>query len=152
MLRLSRLADYGVMVMAHVAAAPAAVHTADAAAAATGLPGPTVAKLMAKLCRAGLLASQRGARGGYSLSREPQAMTVADIVSALDGPIALTQCSEHQPSACDRENLCVSRRGIHKINSAIRQALESVSLAELARPAYDFMQPPAERPAASRPT
>ena len=110
MLRLSRLADYGVMVMAHVAASPNAVHNAEAAAAATGLPGPTVAKLLAKLSRAGLLHSQRGARGGYRLARAPEAVSVADIVAALDGPIALTQCSEHQPSACDRENLCVSRR------------------------------------------
>jgi len=152
MLRLSRLADYGVMVMAHVAAAPAAVHTAEAAAAATGLPGPTVAKLLAKLGRAGLLVSQRGAKGGYSLQRPAAQIAVADIIAALDGPIALTQCSHNQPSTCDRENLCVSRRGINKINNAIRQALESVSLAELTRPNYDFMLPPVQRPAATRPS
>ncbi len=154
MLRLSRLADYGVMVMAHVAAAPAAVHNAVDAATATGLPGPTVAKLMAKLARAGLLASHRGAKGGYRLSRSPCEISVAEIVIALDGPIALTQCSTHaanpaSPSACDRESLCVSRRGINRINSAIRQALEDVSLAELAKPAFDFMaEPPPRNPAA----
>ncbi len=151
MLRLSRLADYGVMVMAHVAAAPSAVHTAEAAAAATGLPGPTVAKLLARLSRAGLLTSQRGAKGGYHLSRPAEAITVADIVSALDGPIALTQCSEHQPSTCDRENLCVSRRGINKINTAIRDALQSVSLTELVRPHYDFMLPSLPRATAPAP-
>jgi len=157
MLRLSRLADYGVMVMAHVAAAPDAVHNALDAATATGLPGPTVAKLMAKLARAGLLASQRGAKGGYRLSRSSCKISVADIVIALDGPIALTQCSgTHSPqpaapSACDRESLCVSRRGINRINSAIRQALEEVSLTELAKPAYDFMSEPPPRASAARP-
>lgn len=141
MLRLSRLADYGVMVMAHVAAEPDGVHNAGDAAAATGLPGPTVAKIMAKLSRAGLLSSLRGAHGGYRLAGKPEGISVAAIVTALDGPIALTQCSSnHQPSACDRENLCVSRRGINRINTAIRTALESVTLAELARP-YDFFGP-----------
>lgn len=146
MLRLSRLADYGVMVMAHVAAEPDGVHNAGDAATATGLPGPTVAKIMAKLSKAGLLVSQRGARGGYRLADAPEAISVAAIVTALDGPIALTQCSSNhqpsnpQPSACDRENLCVSRRGINRINTAIRSALEGVSLAELVRP-YDFFGP-----------
>lgn len=139
MLRLSRLADYGVMVMAHIAAEPEGVHNASDAAAATGLPGPTVAKIMAKLGRAGLLASQRGAHGGYRLADAPENVSVAAIIAALDGPIALTQCSSG-PSACDHENLCVSRRGINRVNTAIRNALEGVTLAELARP-YDFFGP-----------
>lgn len=150
MLKLSRLADYGVMVMAHVAAKPDAVHNAVDAAQATGLPGPTVAKLMAKLARGGLLVSSRGARGGYRLKEAPEAIPVAAIVAALDGPIALTQCSKSGPSACDRENLCVSRRGINRINTAIRDALEAVSLAELARP-YDFFDLPPRPPAAGPP-
>jgi len=152
MLRLSRLSDYAVMVMAHVAAAPDAVHNALDAAQATGLPGPTVAKLMARLGRGGLLQSTRGAKGGYRLSRPPAQITVADIVTALDGPIALTQCSKSGPSACDVENVCVSRRGINRINNAIRHALEEVTLAELARP-FDFFlpAPPAAAVAAARP-
>lgn len=142
MLRLSRLADYGVMVMAHIAAEPGGVHNASDAAIATGLPGPTVAKIMAKLGRAGLLISHRGAHGGYRLAAAPDQVSVAAIVTALDGPIALTQCSDHHtPSACDRENLCVSRRGINRINTAIRNALEGVTLAELAQPSYDFLGP-----------
>lgn len=152
MLRLSRLADYGVMVMAHVAADPVGVHNASDAAQATGLPGPTVAKIMAKLAKNGLLASQRGARGGYRLAAGPEETTVAAIITALDGPIALTQCSDHQqPSACDRENLCVSRRGINRINTAIRSALEGVTLAELVRPTYDFFGPLPPRAAAPPP-
>jgi FeS assembly SUF system regulator len=151
MLRLSRLADYGVMVMAHVAADPVGVHNATDAAAATGLPGPTVAKIMAKLGRAGLLVSQRGAHGGYRLAAPPEQVSVAAIITALDGPIALTQCSSnHEPSACDRENLCVSRRGINRINTAIRTALEGVTLAELARP-YDFFGPLPARAAVPAP-
>lgn len=152
MLRLSRLADYGVMVMAHAAADPTGVHNVSDAAAATGLPGPTVAKIMAKLGRAGLLVSHRGAHGGYRLATAPEQITVASIITALDGPIALTQCSDHHtPSACDRENLCVSRRGINRINTAIRSALEGVTLAELARPSYDFLGPLPPRASASAP-
>lgn len=151
MLRLSRLADYGVMVMAHVAADAKGVHNAADAAAATGLPGPTVAKIMARLGKAGLLTSSRGARGGYRLAAPPEEVSVAAIVTALDGPIALTQCSGvHTPSACDHENLCVSRRGINRINTAIRGALEGVMLAELARP-YDFLGTYPPRAAASVP-
>ncbi|WP_370152122.1 SUF system Fe-S cluster assembly regulator [Ferrovibrio sp.] len=151
MLRLSRLADYGVMVMAHVAADPDAAYNAADTAAATGLPGPTVAKIMARLGKAGLLTSQRGAHGGYRLAQPAEVLSVADIVTALDGPIALTQCSTSGPSACDRENLCVSRRGINRINNAIRGALEGVTLAELARPYDFFAAPPPRRGAAATP-
>ena len=150
MLRLSRLADYGVMVMAHIASEPEGVHNAADAAAATGLPGPTVAKIMAKLSKAGLLTSLRGAHGGYRLANAPEQMSVAEIITALDGPIALTQCSSG-PSVCDRENLCVSRRGINRVNLAIRNALEGVTLAELARPPYDFFGPFPPRAGASFP-
>lgn len=149
MLRLSRLADYGVMVMAHIAAEPEGAHNATDTAAATGLPGPTVSKIMARLSKAGLLTSQRGAHGGYRMAQPAEAVSVAAIVTALDGPIALTQCSTSGPSACDRENLCVSRRGINRINTAIRSALEGVTLAELARP-YDFFAPPPPANAALR--
>jgi len=107
-------------------------HNAFDLAAATGLPAPTVSKLLAALARAGVLVSQRGAKGGYRLARPPAAITAADIVSAVDGPIALTVCIEHGAGACDVESLCPTRSGWRRINDAVRDAMKSVSLAELA--------------------
>ena len=134
MIRLSRLADYGVVLACQMAVKADCCHNAFDLAAATGLPAPTVSKLLAALARAGVLVSQRGAKGGYRLARPPGAITAADIVSAVDGPIALTVCIEHGAGACDVESLCPSRSGWRRINDAVRNAMKSVSLAELAFP------------------
>ena len=132
MIRLSRLADYGVVLACQMAVKADGCHNAYDLAAATGLPAPTVSKLLAALARAGVLVSQRGAKGGYRLARAPEAITAADIVSAVDGPIALTVCIEHGAGACDVESLCPTRSGWRRINDAVRDAMKSVSLAELA--------------------
>ena len=134
MIRLSRLADYGVVLACHMAAQSDRCHNAFDLAATTGLPAPTVSKLLAALARAGLLVSHRGAKGGYRLARSALEVTAADIVSAVDGPIALTICIEQGDGACDVESLCPTRRGWRRINDAVRQALGSVTLAELAFP------------------
>jgi len=134
MIRLSRLADYGVVLACQMAVKADRCHNAFDLAAATGLPAPTVSKLLAALARAGVLVSQRGAKGGYRLARTPEAITAADIVSAVDGPIALTVCIEHGAGACDVESLCPTRSGWRRINDAVRNAMKSVSLAELAFP------------------
>ncbi len=139
MIRLSRLADYGVFLMSRMAADDESVHNAVDIATATGLPVPTVSKLLTALARAGLLDSQRGAKGGYRLGRDPGGITVADIVSAVDGPIALTMCIEHGPGTCDVESFCSVGRGWHRINDAVRQALSEVSLAEIAGPVPHLM-------------
>jgi FeS assembly SUF system regulator len=131
-IRLSRLADYGVVLACHMAVKADRCHNAFDLAAATGLPAPTVSKLLAALARAGVLVSQRGAKGGYRLARAPEAISAADIVSAVDGPIALTVCIEHGAGACDVESLCPTRSGWRRINDAVRDAMKSVSLAELA--------------------
>jgi len=132
MIRLSRLADYGVVLACQMAGRHDRCHNAFDLAALTGLPAPTVSKLLAALARAGILASQRGAKGGYRLARAADRITAADIVSAIDGPVALTVCIEHGDGACDVEAMCPTRRGWQRINDAVRAALESVSLAELA--------------------
>lgn len=131
MIRLSRLADYAVLLMSRVATTPDAVHNAIDIAEATGLPTPTVSKLLAILAREGLLKSVRGAKGGYGLAQPARDITVAHIIAAIDGPIAITHCIEHGPGSCDVETLCPSRVGWHAINRAVRQALEGVSLAEI---------------------
>jgi FeS assembly SUF system regulator len=142
MIRLSRLADYGVVLAGHMAGASERFFNAFELAAGTGLPAPTVSKILAMLARAGVLASQRGAKGGYRLARRPSEITLAQIIGALDGPIALTVCIEQGDGACDVEHLCPSRRGWHRINDAIRKAFEDVTLADMS-PALMFGEAPA---------
>jgi FeS assembly SUF system regulator len=132
MIRLSRLADYGVVLAGRMATRPELYHNAMELAEATGLPTPTVSKILAALARDGVLLSQRGVKGGYRLSRRPADISVADIISALDGPIALTLCIEQGPRACDVESICPNRHGWQRVNDAVRHALNSVSLADMA--------------------
>ena len=104
MLRISKLTDYGVALMAHLAQEPARVHTASELSAALLLGAPTVSKLMKQLARGGLLSSQRGVNGGYALARDAGDISVADIVDALEGAIALTECA--LPGACSQAEHC----------------------------------------------
>ncbi len=131
MIRLSRLADYGVVLAGHMANRPDEFHNALELAERTLLPTPTVSKILAALGRGGVLVSHRGAKGGYRLAREPGRISVADIIAALDGPIALTLCIEHGDGACDVEAICPSRQGWHRINAALLKALQEVSLADM---------------------
>lgn len=131
MIRLSRLADYAVVLMSRMAQTPDGVHNAIDIAEATGLPAPTVSKLLATLGRAGLLKSVRGAKGGYGLALSSHEITIASIIAAIDGPIAITHCIEHGPGSCDVELLCPSRQGWQVINRAVQQALDGVKLAEI---------------------
>lgn len=131
MIRLSRLADYSVVLMTHIACSPPMSHSAQSVARATAIPLPTASKLLSSLAGAGVLAATRGARGGYRLARRPEQISVAEIVGTIDGPIALTQCIEHGPGYCELEGLCPSRTGWQVINRAVRKAFEEVSLADL---------------------
>ena len=142
-MRLSRLADYGVILMSEMASARGGVHNAQEMASATGLPLPTVSKLLSALARAELLEGIRGVKGGFRLARGPHLISVADIIIAVDGPVALTQCIERGPGSCDVESFCPTQRGWRAINDAVRTALEGVSLAEFAAP----LDPWAARPA-----
>ena len=141
MMRLSHLADFAVVLMTHVAQHHERVHTASEAAAATQLPVPTVAKVLARLCRERLLTSIRGVKGGYRLARPAAEISVGAIVNALDGPIALTQCIKLGPGRCEVEAVCPSRVGLHRINVAVHKALDDVSLADIATPAQAFRAP-----------
>lgn len=132
MIKVSRLADYGVVLACHIAGHHGQCHNAYDLAETTGLPAPTVSKLLAALAKAGILISIRGAKGGYRLARSADQITAADIVTAVDGPIALTVCLEQGDGVCDVESLCPTRRGWHRLNEAIRAALASVPLSELA--------------------
>ncbi|HYH17288.1 MAG TPA: SUF system Fe-S cluster assembly regulator [Azospirillum sp.] len=147
MIRLSKLTDYAIVVMSEMARRVGTVHTVAQLADRTGVPAPTVAKLMKSLTPAGLMTSHRGAAGGYALTRPATDITIADIVVALDGPIALTACVEGAGEECGVESLCPMRGGWEKINAAIRGALEQVTLADMMMPAWT---PPPGEPAATR--
>jgi FeS assembly SUF system regulator len=134
MLRLSNLADYGVVVMtaaARAAETAAAPLSASQVSTLTGIPAPTVAKLMGQLGRAGLLTSQRGVAGGFALARPAARVSLADIVEAIDGPIALTHCG-NSDAGCDLSHACAVRPHWAPVNRAVKAALSQVSLADLA--------------------
>ena len=141
MIKLSRMTDYGMILMVQLARMPEQVTAAAELTDYTALPGPTVSKLLKQLSRAGLLVSQRGMNGGYLLSRPIDEISVADIISALEGPIALTECMTAEGAACEIEALCPTQTNWRKINNALVKALDSVSLAEMARPIFDTAAP-----------
>ncbi len=133
MLKLSKLADYATVLMTFIARDAGHVHSGLELAERSGLPPPTVAKLLKTLARGGLLQSLRGAHGGYRLARPAARISVADIIAALEGPIAVTECTSH-PGGCTLESECSTRANWRLINVAIRQALEAVTLAQMAAP------------------
>jgi FeS assembly SUF system regulator len=142
MIILSKLADYGVIVATHLAAHPDRQATAAAIATATMLPRATVAKLLKAMAHAGLVSATRGAAGGYRLARRPGAISVAEVVAAIDGDIGVTQCSIHAAD-CDRTDYCPTRPHWVAINRAVGAALSAISLAEMIGP-LAFPVPPAE--------
>jgi FeS assembly SUF system regulator len=134
MIRLSRLSDYGIVLMALFAGrAPGALHTAREVALEAQLPLPVVSKILKALARKGLLVSHRGAKGGYTLARSPDLISAAEMISALEGPIGLTECTVH-PGQCVQEASCHVREPWQRINGAVRKALAGVTLADLAQP------------------
>ncbi len=132
MLRISKLTDYGTVLLAHLAANRDCVCSAADAATATNIALPTVSKLLKSLARAGLVTSTRGANGGYRLSREPAAISAADVIDALEGPVSITECSAVD-SQCEHEGQCSVGGAWQRINVAIRRALDDVSLSDLLR-------------------
>ena len=144
MFRLNRLTDYAVVVMTRMNHDPDSLRTAPQIARDTGIPLPTVAKLLNALARACLVMSHRGAAGGYTLSREAQEISVAEIIQALEGPIALTACVSGSGNHCDVETLCPMRGNWDRVNRAIREALNQVSLADMAISSLAFFDPEEE--------
>ena len=130
MLRLSKMTDYAVVVLVKLASIEG-VQTSPGIAQATGVPEPTVAKVLKALAASGLVASQRGARGGYRLMRPLVAIPVADVISAIDGPIALTACVEGSGSACEASSVCPVRGRWDPVNDAVREALTAITLADM---------------------
>jgi len=130
MLRISKLADYGTVVMVKIAAAPFRLHTAAEVADEIGVPLPTVSKLLKGLTRQGLVASKRGALGGYRLARPPEEITIGHVITALEGPVAVTACSDGE-GCCDHEAECATRAPWMRVNEIVQEALEGVTLADM---------------------
>ena len=135
MIRVSRMADYGVVAMTHIARSPSERHTAASIAAHTGVPRPSASKLLKLLAKAGILTSHRGAKGGYALAHAPDRVSVAALVAAVDGPISLADCLDGPSGICELESFCSVRGPWQTISDAIRVALEEVTLADMAEAA-----------------
>jgi len=152
MIRLSRMADYGIVMMTQLATRPGLFVTAPDVSLATGLPVPTVSKILKRLAQAGLLESQRGTKGGYALVRDAANVPMTEIIAAVDGPIALTDCTVTSDGSCDIEALCPTRTNWQKINHAVVEALSGITLADMTLPSPSFLptKPVPERRAAGR--
>ena len=133
MLRLSKLTDYATVILSFMARDNTHVHAAMEIASVTGIALPTVRKILKLLVNAKVLVSTRGSKGGYALARAPEKITIAAVISALEGPIALTECSISQ-QGCEQASGCEIRGNWNLINKTIHNALESVTLADMIRP------------------
>jgi len=129
-LRISKLTDYGTVVLAELANGQAGIASAAEVASATGIALPTVSKLLKELAKAGLVTSTRGSHGGYRLSRPASQISAADVIDALEGPVSITECSASD-SHCDFESVCNVGGAWQRINVAIRRALDDISLEDL---------------------
>ena len=138
MLRISRLTDYATVILAALAQAPGLVQTSASLADQTKLALPTVSKVLKQLQRAGLVASTRGLRGGYQLARPATQISAGDILDALEGPFALTDCASGH-GQCGLEKSCRVGHAWQRLNVTIRRSLHEVSLAQLA--GVDASQP-----------
>lgn len=144
MLRIAKLTDYATVLMVRLAREPARCFSASQLADELGVPLPTVAKLLKRLLQAQLLTSVRGAVGGYTLANAPHAISVADVVQAIEGPVALTECALGKGN-CTLERDCATRANWRLISRAVRVALEAVSLADMALPRMQTISlPPAK--------
>lgn len=131
MMRLNRLTDYAIVLLARMAEKPDEVRTVPQLATQTVVQQPTVAKVLTALAKGGIVSSHRGVSGGYSLARRPADISVAEIITALEGPISLTACVEDADDECSVESLCAMSGNWNKVNTAIRNALEGVTLDDM---------------------
>ena len=132
MIRITKQTDYGIVLLTHMAVHTERQWNAPDLAGETRLPLPMVSKILKLLAREGLLASHRGVKGGYSLAKPAEETSMAEIVAALEGPIAITECIVE--GDCSHEADCSVRGNWQRINEAVRGALEGITLAEMARP------------------
>ncbi|HYX90973.1 MAG TPA: Rrf2 family transcriptional regulator [Myxococcaceae bacterium] len=141
MLRINRLSDYALVLLSHMAAAPTP-RPARAWVEESGLPDPTVRKLLKELAHAGLVVARRGPLGGYALARPAAAVSVADVLAAIEGPLSPTVCTT-TGEACTLQDRCPTTGAWHRLAGSLRGVLERTTLADLINP------PAASTPAAA---
>ncbi|MCA0404051.1 MAG: SUF system Fe-S cluster assembly regulator [Proteobacteria bacterium] len=139
MLRISKLADYGTVVMVYLAKRSQVLCNARDIALHTHLTVPTVSKLLKQLTAAGLLTSVRGASGGYQLKRKASEISVAEIIFALEEQLGLTECSLNE-HACTLQEVCHIQGNWRLISQAIGEVLKSLTLEVLAKPAMPLLE------------
>lgn len=131
MIKISKMTDYAVIVLVALGRENGALLSSSGIVSLTGLPDPTVAKVLKSLARGGLIESVRGVRGGYRLERPVREITVACVVEAMDGPIILTSCVERSASCCEHAGGCPMKGRWDPVNIAMRTALSEVTLADM---------------------
>jgi Rrf2 family protein len=141
MLRLSKKADYALMAMKHLALRGDGSSSAREIASLYDIPIELLAKILQRLVRRGLLASQQGTRGGYQLARMPALISVADVIQAIDGPVTVTACADSEGSSCEQFAKCNVRDPLWRVRERILSALGECTIAELAAD-----QPPSSQP------
>lgn len=136
MLRISKLTDYGVVLATHLAAAREGETLARSdLARETGIPQPTVSKVLKLLGRGGIVEAQRGAAGGYRLARAATEITIAEVIAAVEGPIGVTECSTDDTlGSCDLQTRCDVRTNWQRINRAVSDALSGIRLSDMVLP------------------
>lgn len=130
MIRMSKLTDYAIVILAHLARSDRTL-TANELSERSRVPSPTVSKLCKELTRAGIVLSHRGRHGGYGLARPPQRISVAEVVEALEGPIALTECSSPGADRCGIEETCMAKESWDPVSRAIQDALQGLPLSAI---------------------
>ena len=139
MLRISRMTDYAVVLATYMAATKGP-HAARDLAVQTQIPEPTTSKVLKQLSRAGVVASRRGAKGGYTLARPGYEIGIHEVIQAIEGPIAVTECSdETTDSLCEYETNCGARANWQRINVAVHEALSQITLTDMAFPSADAL-------------
>ena len=132
MLRISKLTDYAIVLATHMATC-AEPTSGRCLAELSGLPQPTVAKVLKTLSRAGIVEATRGVCGGYRLAKSAKSISVSAIIEAIDGPIAVTECTE-KSSSCAHEAGCGLQANWKQINAALTNALSAITLADMMSP------------------
>ncbi|PZQ46554.1 MAG: SUF system Fe-S cluster assembly regulator [Micavibrio aeruginosavorus] len=131
MIKLSKLTDYAVVILAEMARDEGRLLTASGLSSKTGLPEPTVAKVLKLLTRGGQIESARGINGGYKLARLPGDISMASVITALEGPVMLTSCVDGSEDCCNHSINCALKGKWNPVNAAMQKALEEVTLAQM---------------------
>ena len=130
-MKINKLTDYSIVILANLVAKDEnAMHTAKELSEFSGIPLPTVTRILKMLSNKGILESQRGAQGGYELTKNSTDISVAEVIEAMEGPIALTECASDD-CGCAFEPSCAVGKPWQKINKAVNDVLQNINLAEM---------------------